>query len=113
MKNNYISIFYLVVATNSGEEVLPMNITDIRVRKINSEGRMRAVVSVTFDDAFVVHDIKVIEGQDKLFIAMPSRKTPEGEFKDIAHPINAETRELLHDKILEKYEEIANAPEEV
>lgn len=90
-----------------------MQITDIRVRKINAEGRMKAVVSVTFDDAFVVHDIKVIEGQDKLFIAMPSRKTPEGEFKDIAHPINAETRELLHDRILEKYQEaLEEAPEE-
>lgn len=90
-----------------------MQITDIRVRKINAEGRMKAVVSVTFDDAFVVHDIKVIEGQDKLFIAMPSRKTPEGEFKDIAHPINAETRELLHDQILEKYQEaLEEAPEE-
>ena len=89
-----------------------MQITDIRVRKINAEGRMKAVVSVTFDDAFVVHDIKVIEGQDKLFIAMPSRKTPEGEFKDIAHPINAETRELLHDKILAKYQEaLEEAPE--
>jgi stage V sporulation protein G len=90
-----------------------MQITDIRVRKINAEGRMKAVVSVTFDDAFVVHDIKVIEGQDKLFIAMPSRKTPEGEFKDIAHPINAETRELLHDRILEKYQEaLEETPEE-
>lgn len=83
-----------------------MQITDIRVRKINVEGRMKAVVSVTFDDAFVVHDIKVIEGQDKLFIAMPSRKTPEGDFKDIAHPINAETREILHSSILKKYQEI-------
>ena len=82
-----------------------MEITDIRVRKINAEGRMKAVVSVTFDDAFVVHDIKVIEGQEKLFIAMPSRKTPEGEFKDIAHPINAEMRELLHKCILQKYQE--------
>lgn len=89
-----------------------MEITDIRVRKINSDGRMKAVVSVTFDNAFVVHDIKVIEGQDKLFIAMPSRKTPEDEFKDIAHPINAETRELLHQCILEKYEETVNAPDE-
>ena len=83
-----------------------MQITDIRVRKINAEGRMKAVVSVTFDDAFVVHDIKVIEGQDKLFIAMPSCKTPEGDFKDIAHPINAETREILHSSILKKYQEI-------
>lgn len=82
-----------------------MQITDIKVRKINAEGRMKAVVSVTFDDAFVVHDIKVIEGQEKLFIAMPSRKTPDGEFKDIAHPINAEMRELLQDMILAKYEE--------
>jgi len=82
-----------------------MQITDIKVRKINAEGRMKAVVSVTFDDAFVVHDIKVIAGQEKLFIAMPSRKTPDGEFKDIAHPINAEMRELLQNMILAKYEE--------
>ena len=82
-----------------------MQITDIKVRKINAAGRMKAVVSVTFDDAFVVHDIKVIEGSEKLFIAMPSRKTPDGEFKDIAHPINAEMREMLQAKILEKYEE--------
>ena len=66
---------------------------------------MKAVVSVTFDDAFVVHDIKVIEGQDKLFTAMPSRKTPENEFKDIAHPINSEMRDLLEKAILEKYNE--------
>lgn len=69
---------------------------------------MKAVVSVTFDDAFVVHDIKVIEGQERLFIAMPSRKTPDGEFKDIAHPINAEMRERLQDMILSKYEESLN-----
>lgn len=83
-----------------------MQITDIRVRKINSEGRMKAVVSVTFDGAFVVHDIKVIEGQEKLFVAMPSRKTPDGEFKDIAHPINAEMRETLQSAIISKYEEV-------
>ncbi len=90
-----------------------MNITDIRVRKINAEGRMKAVVSVTFDDAFVVHDIKVIDGQDRLFIAMPSRKTSEGEFKDIAHPINVEMRETIQKAVLEKYEESLNeAPAE-
>lgn len=90
-----------------------MNITDIRVRKVNSVGKMKAVVSITFDDSFVVHDIKVIEGQDKLFIAMPSRKTPEGEFKDIAHPINTSTREALEAEILKRYEEALNeAPEE-
>lgn len=83
-----------------------MEITDIRVRKINSEGRMKAVVSVTFDGAFVVHDIKVIEGQEKLFVAMPSRKTPDGEFKDIAHPINAEMRECLQNAIISKYDEV-------
>ena len=88
-----------------------MQITDIRVRRINADRRMKAAVSVTFDDAFVIHDIKVIEGQDKLFIAMPSRKTPEGEFKDIAHPINAETRELLHSSILQKYQEVLEEAE--
>ncbi|SNX53927.1 septation regulator SpoVG [Thermoanaerobacterium sp. RBIITD] len=81
-----------------------MEITDVRVRKINEEGKMRAVVSVTFDNEFVVHDIKVIEGQNGLFIAMPSRKTPEGEFKDIAHPINSETRAKIQDAILNEYE---------
>ena len=80
-----------------------MEITDIRVRQIAQEGKMKAVVSVTFDNAFVVHDIKIIDGQDKLFIAMPSRKTPEGEYKDIAHPINMDMRELMQDRILEKY----------
>ncbi len=82
-----------------------MEITDIRVRKINAEGKMKAVVSVTFDNAIVVHDIKIIEGQDKLFIAMPSRKTADGEFKDIAHPINAQMREYLANAILAKYED--------
>ncbi|HBT50377.1 MAG: Putative septation protein SpoVG [Caldanaerobacter subterraneus] len=81
-----------------------MKITDVRVRKLNDEGRMKAVVSVTFDNEFVVHDIKVIEGQNGLFIAMPSRKTPEGEFKDIAHPINSDTRNKLQKAILEEYE---------
>ena len=85
-----------------------MQITDIRVKKISSEGKMKAVVSVTFDDAFVVHDIKVIEGQDKLFTAMPSRKTPENEFKDIAHPINSQMREILEKAIIDKYNEIAD-----
>ena len=80
-----------------------MEITDIRVRQIAQEGKMKAVVSVTFDNAFVVHDIKVIEGQDKLFIAMPSRKTPENEFKDIAHPINMEMRQMLQERILDRY----------
>ncbi|HOC09037.1 MAG: septation regulator SpoVG [Clostridiales bacterium] len=81
-----------------------MQITDVRVRKVNSEGKMKAVVSVTFDNQFVVHDIKVIDGQNGTFIAMPSRRTPDGEFKDIAHPINSETREMIQKAILEEYE---------
>jgi len=81
-----------------------MEITDIRVRKIEAEGKMKAVVSVTFDNEFVVHDIKIIESQNGLFIAMPSRKTPDGEFKDIAHPINSTTRDRLQKAIIEKYE---------
>ncbi len=83
-----------------------MEITDVRVRKVNTEGKMKAVVSVTFDNEFVVHDIKVIEGQEGLFIAMPSRKTPDGEFKDIAHPINSTTREKIQSSILAEYEKV-------
>lgn len=85
-----------------------MTITDVRIRKIATEGKMKAIVSVTFDNEFVVHDIKVIEGQNGLFIAMPSRKTPDGEFKDIAHPINTDTREKMQTSILAAYEETMN-----
>ncbi|MBB6625490.1 septation regulator SpoVG [Clostridium gasigenes] len=81
-----------------------MIITDVRIRKISAEGKMKAIISITFDGEFVVHDIKVIEGQNGLFIAMPSRKTPDGEFKDIAHPINPDTRERIQTSILEAYE---------
>ncbi len=80
-----------------------LNITDIRMRKIEKEGKMKAVASITIDDEFVVHDIKVIEGEKGLFIAMPSRKATDGEYKDIAHPIRSETRALLQDMILDKY----------
>ena len=83
-----------------------MQITDIRIRKIAKEGKMKAVVSVTFDNAFVVHDIKVIDGEKGLFIAMPSRKASDGEYRDIAHPINSETRERIQGIILEKYEQV-------
>ena len=82
-----------------------MQITDIRVRKITKEGKMKAVVSVTFDEIFVVHDIKVIEGEKGLFIAMPSRRSGDEEYRDIAHPINSEMRDKLQKEILEKYEE--------
>ena len=82
-----------------------MNITDVRVRKINTEGKMKAVVSVTFDNAFVVHDVKVVEGMNGIFVAMPSRKTPEGEFRDIAHPISAAAREVIQTAVLKAYQE--------
>ena len=81
-----------------------MTITDVRIRKIAAEGKMKAIVSITFDNEFVVHDIKVIEGQNGLFIAMPSRKSPDGEFKDIAHPINTDNREKIQESILKAYE---------
>ncbi len=80
-----------------------MQITDVRIRKVEKEGKMRAVVSITIDDEFVVHDIKVIEGEKGLFIAMPSRKAMDGEYRDIAHPINSETRERIQQIILERY----------
>lgn len=80
-----------------------MKVTDVRIRKLSDEGRMKAIVSVTFDDEFVVHDIKVIEGNNGLFIAMPSRKMPDGEFRDIAHPINSETRSKIQESILAEY----------
>ena len=83
-----------------------MNITDVRVRKVAKEGKMKAVVSITIDEEFVVHDIKVIEGEKGLFIAMPSRKATDGEYRDIAHPINSGTRERIQNIILEKYEQV-------
>lgn len=87
-----------------------MNITDVRVRKITKEGRMKAVVSVTIDNEFVVHDIKVIEGEKGLFIAMPSRKATDGEYRDIAHPINTKTREKLQSIVLAAYEVAVDQP---
>ena len=89
-----------------------MQITDVRVRKITKEGKMKAVVSITLDDEFVVHDIKVIEGEKGLFIAMPSKKATDGEYRDIAHPINSSTRENLQKVILESYEKALAEPEE-
>jgi stage V sporulation protein G len=82
-----------------------MEVTDVRVRKVKTEGKMKAIVSLTFDNEFAVHDIKVIEGEKGLFIAMPSRKAADGEFRDIVHPINSETRKRLQDIILQKFEE--------
>ena len=94
-----------------------MQITDVRIRKVAKEGKMKAVVSITIDNEFVVHDIKVIEGEKGLFIAMPSRKAADGEYRDIAHPINSDTRNMIQTLILEQYEAMnlgdndATAPE--
>ena len=90
-----------------------MQITDVRVRKVVAkEGKLKAVVSITLDDEFVVHDIKVIEGEKGLFIAMPSKKAADGEYRDIAHPINSETRDLIQTMILESYEKALEIPDE-
>lgn len=90
-----------------------MQITDVRVRKITKEGKMKAIVSITLDDEFVVHDIKVIEGEKGLFIAMPSKKATDGEYRDIAHPINSNTREGIQKIILEHYERALEEPDEL
>lgn len=89
-----------------------MQITDVRVRKITKEGKMRAIVSITIDEEFVIHDIKVIEGDKGLFIAMPSKKATDGEYRDIAHPINSATREKIQEIILERYQKALSEPDE-
>ncbi len=88
-----------------------MEITDIRIKKVNAEGKLKAYVTVTFDDCFVVHNLKIISGQAGKFVAMPSRKTKSGEYKDIAHPINSEFRNIIQSKILEEYEKIKDEEE--
>lgn len=95
---NSLTTYYIKVVKN-------VNITDIRIRRVSSAGRMKAVVSVTFDNQFVVHDIKVVEGNNGYFVAMPSRKGADGEFRDVAHPITTETRNMMQTKILEAYNE--------
>lgn len=86
-----------------------MRISDVRIRLVESAGKLQAVASVTIDDCFVVHDIKILQGTDGLFITMPSRKTADGKYKDIAHPLNTETREFMKAAVLEAYEN-AKAP---
>jgi stage V sporulation protein G len=89
-----------------------MEITDIRIRRVDSEGKLKAYVTVTFDHCFVVHNVKVIEGRSGVFIAMPSRRTKTGEYKDVAHPINSDFRAELQDRILRAYESDTSAPVE-
>ena len=90
-----------------------MRITDVRVRKMTQDSKMKAIVSITIDDVFVVHDIKVIEGEKGLFIAMPSKKATDGEYRDIAHPINSDTRESIQNTILESYEKALSEPNDM
>lgn len=87
-----------------------MEVTDVRLRRVHTDGRMRAIASITLDNEFVVHDIRVIDGNEGLFVAMPSKRTPEGEFRDIAHPINSGTRNKLQEAILAAYEQSENEP---
>jgi stage V sporulation protein G len=89
-----------------------MEITDVRIRKVTDEGKMKAIVSITFDEEFVVHDIKIIDGQNGLFIAIPSRKVNEGDFRDIAHPILSETREKIKNAIFQEYEKTLQSQDE-
>jgi len=89
-----------------------VKITDVRVRKVSKESKMRAIVSITIDGEFVVHDIKVIEGEKGLFIAMPSKKATDGEYRDIAHPINSATRDSIQNIILEAYANAKDEPED-
>lgn len=89
-----------------------MEVTDVRIRKISSNGKLKAVASITLDEVFVVHDIKIIEGDNGLFIAMPSRKTSENEFRDVAHPINTDTREYIQEIILKEYREYSGIDRE-
>ncbi|TFJ93002.1 septation regulator SpoVG [Lentibacillus salicampi] len=88
-----------------------MEVTDVRLRRVNTEGRMRAIASITMDEEFVVHDIRVIDGNNGLFVAMPSKRTPDGEFRDIAHPINSNTRGKIQDAVLEEYRRAGDGAE--
>lgn len=87
-----------------------MEVTDVRLRRVQTDGRMRAIASITLDNEFVVHDIRVIDGNEGLFVAMPSKRTPDGEFRDIAHPINSGTRNKLQEAILAAYAQSENEP---
>lgn len=86
-----------------------MEVTDVRLRRVSTEGRMRAIASITLDQEFVVHDIRVIDGNNGKFVAMPSKRTPDGEFRDIAHPINSGTRAKIQDAVLEEYRRAGEA----
>jgi len=93
----------VVIIQNDAGTVVGVQVTDVRLRKVTTEGRMKAIASITLDHEFVVHDIRVIDGNTGLFVAMPSKRTPDGEFRDIAHPITSTTRQMIQDAVLEEY----------
>lgn len=97
-----MTIFSVATKRRGGEK---MEVTDVRLRRVQTDGRMRAIASITLDNEFVVHDIRVIDGNTGLFVAMPSKRTPDGEFRDIAHPINSGTRTKIQESVLRAYEE--------
>ena len=108
-KNAYNDLLFSLRNANIKREnnqrgLIAVQVTDVRIRKITKEGKMKAIVSITLDDEFVIHDIKIIEGEKGMFIAMPSRRAGDGEYRDIAHPINSDTREKVQKMILDKYE---------
>lgn len=103
----------IISAISNVRRGILVKITDVRVRKISKESKMRAIVSITIDDEFVIHDIKVIDGEKGLFIAMPSKKASDGEYRDIAHPINSSTRENIQNIILEAYANAKDEPEDM
>ena len=100
---------YIAYLEKGGEH--KMEVTDVRLRRVNTEGRMRAIASITLDHEFVVHDIRVIDGNNGLFVAMPSKRTPDGEFRDIAHPINSGTRSKIQDAVLTEYHRLGELEE--
>ncbi len=87
-----------------------MEITDVRVKKLNSDNRLKAIAAITIDECFVVHELRIIDGKDGLFVAMPSRKMPNGEFKDVAHPINQETRNKIESVVIEAFNNLEEEP---
>ncbi len=89
-----------------------MNITDVRVKKFHGQNRLKAIAAITIDECFVVHELRIIDGKAGLFVAMPSRKMPNGEFKDVAHPINQETRNLIEQAVIEAYHQLPDDDEE-
>ena len=109
--NLHKSILWLRVGNVAAKGGLYMKITDVRIRKVEKNSKMKAVVSITIDAEFVIHDIKIIEGEKGLFIAMPSKKSADGEHRDIAHPINSNTRDVIQKTILESYEKALAEPE--